>query len=95
MAKLSAMGFKLTRPMFIDGEKDWVYGIVVKGRQVHAGDRVGVDDYLTIQVGNGQRDATEDIDYTDAPVTAPDNDFDEPGDAGDVDDFHEVHGPEE
>lgn len=92
MAKLSAMGFKLTHPMLVDGEKDWVYGIVSKGRQLHAGDRVGVDDYITIQVGNGQRDATEDVDYTDAPVTEPDVEMDEPGD---VDEFQEVHGPEE
>ena len=93
MAKLSAMGFKLTQPMYVDGEKDWVYGIVVKGRHVTTGDKVAVDDYLTIQVGNGQRDTMEDIDYTDAPVEVHEEEsFDEPGD---VDEFHEVHEPSE
>ena len=38
MAKLQAMGFKLTNPMFVEGEKDWVYGLVVRGRQIKAGD---------------------------------------------------------
>lgn len=93
MAKLTAMGFKLTQPQFVDGEKDWVYGIIVKGRHVVAGDKVPVDDYLTIQVGNGQRDSTEEIDYIDAPEPVHEDDgFEDEG--GDVDEFHEVHGPE-
>jgi len=36
MAKLTAMGFKLGTPQYIPGEKDWVYGILVKGRHVVA-----------------------------------------------------------
>ena len=28
MAKLTAMGFKLTQPQFVPGEKDWVVGVV-------------------------------------------------------------------
>lgn len=93
MAKLTAMGFKLTQPQFVDGEKDWVYGIMVKGRHVVAGDKVPVNDYLTILVGNGQRDSTEDINYIDAPEPAHENEFEEEND--DVDEFHEVHSPEE
>ena len=94
MAKLTAMGFKLTQPEYVDGEKDWVYGITVKGRHVVAGDKVSVNDYLTIQVGNGQRDSTEDVDYIDAPEPTVSNDeFEE--ESGDVDEFHEVHAPEE
>ena len=88
MAKLSAMGFKLTQPTFVDGEKDWVYGLVVRGRQIKAGDRVGIDDYITIQVGNGQRDSTEEIDYTDAPELMPEEQMEE---VGDVDEFQEIH----
>ena len=88
MAKLQAMGFKLTHPMFVEGEKDWVYGLVVRGRQVKAGDRVGIDDYITIQVGNGQRDSTEEIDYTDAPELMPEEQMEE---VGDVDEFQEIH----
>lgn len=88
MAKLQAMGFKLTHPMFVEGEKDWVYGLVVRGRQVKACDRVGIDDYITIQVGNGQRDSTEEIDYTDAPELLPEEQMEE---VGDVDEFQEIH----
>ena len=88
MAKLQAMGFKLTNPMFVEGEKDWVYGLVVRGRQIKAGDRVGIDDYITIQVGNGQRDSTEEIDYTDAPELMPEEQMEE---VGDVDEFQEIH----
>lgn len=93
IAKLTAMGFKLTQPEYVDGEKDWVYGITVNGRHVVAGDKVSVNDYVTIQVGNGQRDSTEDINYIDAPEREPDNDFEDEG--GDVDEFHEVHSPED
>ena len=93
MAKLSAMGFKLSHPEYVDGERDWVYGITVKGRHVQAGDKVSINDYLTIQVGNGQRDSSEVIDYIDAPVHEHDNQFED--EEGDEDDFHEVHGPEE
>lgn len=88
MAKLQAMGFKLTNPMFVEGEKDWVYGLVVRGRHIKAGDRVGIDDYITIQVGNGQRDSTEEIDYTDAPELLPEEQMEE---VGDVDEFQEIH----
>ena len=88
MAKLQAMGFKLTHPMFVEGEKDWVYGLVVHGRQVKAGDRIGIDDFITIQVGNGQRDSTEEIDYTDAPELLPEEQMEE---VGDVDEFQEIH----
>ena len=93
MAKLTAMGFKLTQPEYIDGEKDWVYGLTVKGRHVVAGDKVSVNDYITIQVGNGQRDSTEDIDYIDAPEPIHNEDGVEE-ETGDVDEFHEVTAPE-
>ena len=88
MAKLSAMGFKLTQPALVDGEKDWVYGLRVKGRHVVAGEKVSVNDYITIEVGSGQRDADMDINYTDAPIE--DASEDEFYESGDVDEFHEV-----
>lgn len=95
MAKLSAMGFKLTQPEYIDGERDWVYGIVVKGRHLKMGDKVSINDYLTIEVGNGQRDIDDDIDYVDAPPKPQDEMFEEgEAESGDVDEFHEVKGPE-
>lgn len=65
MAKLTAMGFKLGAPEYIPGEEDWVYGILVKGKHVVAGDKVSIDDVLIIQVGNGQRDTTDSFDMVD------------------------------
>lgn len=75
MAKLTAMGFKLGQPQYIPGEQDWVYGILVNGHHVVAGDKVSVDAVLVIQVGNGQRSASDSVDYID-PAT-PDADEDE------------------
>ena len=50
IAKLSAMGFKLGPPQYIPGEADWVYGILVRGKHVVAGDKVSVEETLIIQV---------------------------------------------
>lgn len=88
MAKLSAMGFKLTQPTFVEGEKDWVYGLSVRGRHLAVGDKVSVNDYITIEVGNGQRDADMDVNFTEAPIE--ESSEDEFYESGDVDDFQEV-----
>ena len=91
MAKLTAMGFKLGTPQYVPGEQDWVYGIVVKGRHVVAGDKVSIDDVITIQVGNGQRDAADSVDFID-PVDKK-RDLLEGEDNGlepDVDNFEEI-----
>ena len=51
-----------TIPDIIDNSSlraDWVYGILVNGRHVNAGDKVPVEATLIIQVGNGEI-ATED-----------------------------------
>lgn len=91
MAKLTAMGFKLTQPQFVPGEKDWVYGVLAGNRQLQAGDKVSVDTPITIQVGNGQLSEEDSINFVDHST---DNDeFIDEG--GDVDEFHEVTAPEE
>lgn len=64
-AYLTTMGFKVGEPQYVAGERDWVYGIRVRGRNVTAGDKVSVDDVLTIQVGNGTRDEDDDVFFTD------------------------------
>ncbi len=86
MAKLSAMGFKLTQPEYVPGEKDWVYGIRVGARHVTAGDKVSVNDALTVQVGDGQVGDEDGMDYVDTPVT----DMEE---ESLTDDFQEVTAP--
>lgn len=83
-ARLSAMGFRLLPPQLIDGEKDWVYGIICRGRRVSNGDRLSTDYPLMLMVGRGTIDDTEDIDYID-PAYNPEG--------GEADDFEEVQEP--
>lgn len=63
MAKLSAMGFKLGTPQYIPGEKDWVYGIIVRGKEKVTGDRISIEDPVIVRVGNGQLDSYDSIDF--------------------------------
>ena len=73
-AKLAAMGFKLLPPKRIVGEKDWVYGIISRGRRVGTGDRISTDAPLTLIVGTGGYEGESDgytDDYSDEPVDAP------------------------
>jgi beta-lactam-binding protein with PASTA domain len=67
IAKLRAKGFKIGEPQYIPGEKDWVYGVLLNGRSVVSGQRLPIEATLTIQVGNGQRDASDSIYVTDLP----------------------------
>ena len=62
-AKLTAIGFKLTPPQQVEGEKDWVYGILCRGRRVSTGDRISIDSPLTLLIGNGHYSTEEEIDY--------------------------------
>lgn len=81
-AKLRALGFTLLPPKLVLGERDWVYGIMSRGRQLSTGDMVSTDYPLTLLIGNGQYGEADGIDYTD---------IDEDG--GSEDDFDEVMPP--
>ena len=87
LAKLKAMGFKVGMPQFVEGEKDWVYGITVDGREHVTGDRIPVDKTVIIQVGNGLLSADDSVQYIDYHM-----DTDDSGSSSseDVDDFVEV-----
>ena len=84
-ARLMAMGFKLLPPKRILGERDWVYGILSRGRQVNTGDRVSIDTPLTLLIGNGQYGDDEDIDFTEPEYYYPEEQID-----GGIDEFEEV-----
>lgn len=85
-AKLTAMGFKLLPPKYVDGEKDWVYGVISRGKRLAVGDRVQIDHPLTLIVGDGSySDGFADID-----VSEPETDNDE---MMMVDEFEEVTTP--
>ena len=53
-AKILAAGFKLSENELISGEKEWVYGVKYKGRQLNMGDKVPVGATLTLLVGDGE-----------------------------------------
>ncbi|MGN0281130.1 MAG: PASTA domain-containing protein [Prevotella sp.] len=86
-AKLTAMGFKLLNPKYVDGEKDWVYGVICRGRRLTAGDRVPIEHPLTLIIGDGK--------YTDgfADFDNQGEEFVEDGYADNVDEFEEVTAP--
>lgn len=89
-AKLMALGFKLLPPKRISGEKDWVYGIMSRGRHVGTGDHVSIDAPLTLLIGNGQYGEDDDISYTEPEFMYPEERLD-----GGIDEFEAADPPEE
>ena len=53
-ARLKALGLKLTPCEYVDGEREWVYGVKYRGHNLFGGDRVPIDAELTLQVGSGE-----------------------------------------
>ena len=68
-AKLTALGFKLLEPQIVIGERDWVYGIVSRGRRLNAGDRISIEQPLTLLIGSGEYDSVG----SDIEVTEPED----------------------
>lgn len=52
-AKLLALDFVVLPPKLVEGEKDWVYGILCDGRRLISGDLVAKESHLTLLIGNG------------------------------------------
>ena len=93
-AKLMAMGFQLTEPQKVVGEKDWVYGIICRGRRVSNGDRIPIDYPLTLMIGTGtyDEDDVELDEYVDPTYDAnPTDGMDDV--SGGIDEFEEVTAP--
>ena len=76
-ARLMAMGFRLTAPQLIDGEKDWVYGILCQGRRISNGDRIPIDYPLTLMVGKGTFDDADSILYVELVGESEVDEFEE------------------
>ena len=83
-AKLISLGFKVLPPQYVTGEKDWVYGVSCNGRKVSTGERVSIEQPLTLLVGSGQYGADEELN-----VIGGDDAMMQSGN-GEVDDFEEV-----
>ena len=88
-ARLTALGFKLLPPKRIVGERDWVYGILCRGREVNVGDQIPIETPLTLIIGSGQYGDDDDIDEEDSDFAYPEEKF-EYGD-----DFEEVSDPDQ
>ena len=86
-AKLTAMGFKLLAPKYVDGEKDWVYGVICRGRRLSTGDRIPIEYPLALIIGDGKyADGFAEID-----ISEPEYEGEEYG--SDVDEFEDVTAP--
>lgn len=53
-ARLRALGFKLTAPELISGEKDWVYGIKYQDKALLNGEKVPRESVLTLCIGDDE-----------------------------------------
>ena len=60
-AKLTAIGFKLGPVEYVAGDRDWVYGVKSRDRNVYAGEQVPLDVPLVLQVGQGFSDLEEPV----------------------------------
>lgn len=67
-ARILAAGFKLAARESTRGEKDWVYKVKYKGKELEPGTKVPVGATLTLVVGNGAGEIFD----TDSTETAPD-----------------------
>ena len=67
IARLQALDLRVLPPKLIDGEKDWVYGIKLDGRDVHVGDMVARESQLVLVIGNGSWNDAEDGDFFELP----------------------------
>lgn len=86
-AKLTALGFRLLEPQIVVGEKDWVYGVVSRGRRLNAGDKVSIELPLTLMIGSGEYEGPD----IDLEISEPEDIHYETVEA---DDFEEVTMPE-
>lgn len=59
-ARILAAGFRLTEDEWIPGERDWVYAVKYNGRELELGEKVPSEALLTLVVGNGEDEITED-----------------------------------
>ena len=72
-ARLKILGFKVGEPRMIAGEKDWVYGILCRGKSLAVGDHVPLDAMVVLQVGNGAYDGGDDFGFLDPDIEAADD----------------------
>ncbi len=88
--KLQKLELRLLPPKLIDGDKDLVYGLMLDGKRLNAGDMVAKESQLTLIIGNGNYGSNiDDV----KPVIVDDGEDDDEDDGNDVDDNVEVIDP--
>ncbi len=60
-ARLRTLGFTQIKYKYIDGDPDWVYSILVKGKEVYKNQRISIDQPVTLVVGKSEN--PEDVDF--------------------------------
>ncbi len=83
-ARLVALGFTLQEPKVINGEADWVYGVMAGSRSLRTGDMVSIESPLTLVIGGGASDESMDDGSTETSDSIADEE----------DDFIEIVGEE-
>ena len=53
-ARLRALGFKLTAPEIISGEKDWVYAVKCLEKELTNGEKIPRESVLTLIIGDDE-----------------------------------------
>lgn len=52
-ARLKASGFEIVQVLYQDGEKDWVYSVLLNGKELYNGESIPRGSGLVLVVGNG------------------------------------------
>lgn len=77
--RLRSKGFKLTAPKYIAGDRDWVYSIEANGKPCKAGERIYIDQPLTLVIGDGniyeEYNGNDSLDYKINGSSLPDSLF--------------------
>ncbi len=65
--RLHTLGFKTTEPKRVDGDRDWVYGMKIGGRDVSGGTKVAAKSTITLVVGKGmpEEELDEELNFID------------------------------
>lgn len=71
-ARIMAAGFQLDSVEYVDGEKDWVYGVKYNGRLLMSGERVPDGAKLKLMVGAGDDFKTDSLGGDSQSLAAPD-----------------------
>lgn len=52
-ARLKALGFLVSKPKIVAGERDWVYALKIGERTLYAGEKIPRESLLTLEIGSG------------------------------------------